>query len=163
MQNKALILKKNPLMIIAYLLFAIGLMLLAHAVYLFVFPQNSVEMKPLPKELTSWDKERICSRTEPSPLFINFYGNKKEEWIAILLGREKEFARIFIIPMTVNGINVIRYAVTEAGLKQISALNEAEAGAYLDKFNFTPEEDLFFRYCIYKVLPDYWNPRLPSA
>lgn len=120
-------------------------------------------MKPFPKEIGVWDKERICSRTEPSPLFINFYGNKKEEWIAIILGRDTEFARLFIVPMTKNGKNTITYAITKDGPKQITMLDAAETEEYLNKFNFTPEEDLFFRYCIYKVFPAYWDPHLPAA
>lgn len=129
---------------LSYFLFPIALMLLFYALKIFFYPEYKIEVhkkyvtetKPLPREINQWDKEIICARGAPTPLFLNFYGNSKEPWIAILFGREKEVARTFIIPKRPGGEFLVRY--------------EADKD-YLKNFEFTKDEENFLHLCVYNA------------
>ncbi|MDO8523256.1 MAG: hypothetical protein Q7S12_03185 [bacterium] len=145
--------KRNLLLILSYLLFATGLIILGYALHLSFSPRYEikVEAMPLPKAVSRWDKDIICSRVAPTPLFLNFYGNTKEQWIAVLFGREREIARIFIFPKRQDGQNIVRYANTQKGLKELSKLDEAEFANYQKNLAFAGDEENFFTACLEKA------------
>ena len=138
----------------SYALLFGGISMLLYSAYSFFYPKNIVTVEriaPPSPTLTSWQKELICSRTKPSPLFLNFYGDLKEMKIVIIFGREKELARIVLYPaLTIGGKqnNISGYAaVKDGGLKSVYNLNEEEIAAYAKNMTLSPDEEKFLKGC----------------
>jgi len=139
---------------LSYILLCIGVPLFLYSTYLFFYPQNTTSVKKAPPPspiLTSWQKDLICSREKPTPLFLNFYGDLKEMKIVIMFGREKEIARIVLYPtIKVEGeeINMSGYIVAKDGmLKSVYDLNEDESTEYVKNMTLSLDEEKFLRIC----------------
>lgn len=138
----------------SYILLCIGVPLLLYSTYLFFYSQNTFTLEKIATPspiLTSWQKDLICSREKPTPLFLNFYGDLKEMKIVIIFGREKEIARVVLYPaikMDGKENNISGYATTkEGGLKNIYDLTEVEGAEYAKNMTLSPDEEKFLRVC----------------
>ena len=131
-----------------------GLATLLYSTYLFFYPQYAVTFEriaPPSPILTSWQKDLICSREKPTPLFLNFYGDLKDMKIVIIFGREKEIGRIVLYPaIKVEGeeINMSGYIVAKDGmLKSVYDLNADESTEYVKNMTLSLDEEKFLRIC----------------
>lgn len=126
-------------------------MLLLYAVGEFFYPSFTVKIVPSVENIKSWDKEIICDRSKPTPLHLNFLGNSREHWIAIMFGRENDDAQMIMIPRRGNSGNARVYGRFGSDFKDISTLNDEELKTYMKYFDFTKEEEAFMKNCVDKA------------
>ena len=146
---------KKVFYVLSLIIFAAGFGILVLGAYLFFFTQNTVNIgriAPPSPILTAWQKDLICSRTNPTPLFLNFYGDYIDRKIIVLFGREKEISRIILYPAVAgaNGKqNISRYAALADGtLKDADKLGANENTEYMKSLTLTLDEEKFLRGCL---------------
>lgn len=150
-----LILKKKLLYVLSLITLVASCAMLAYGAYLFFYPQYTVTIEriaPPSPALRSWQKDLICSRTHPTPLFLNFYGDYIDRKIIVMFGREKEISRIILYPAVAgaNGKqNISRYAALADGtLKDADKLGANENTEYMKSLTLSLDEEKFLRGCL---------------
>lgn len=129
---------------------AIVLFLVALIIFFEVDRFYNDPLDPFSIQLGGADYQVSCAREKPTNLFLNFYGNSKESWLAIILGKNDKYVAMLLMfrnsgsPAT----KTLPMVLTLSEWRPLWTLNEVERKEYEKKMDLSAEELKFLDRCM---------------